>query len=73
MRSAWLGRLIPKWKGERVDSLQVTSDIGKNMDSWRHSPHEPTEFELKLIIGLLMEVGILISMGSHCYDPDVII
>ena len=68
MRSTGLGRLIPRWKGDRVDMLRVTGDSGKDMDGWRHSPHEPTEFELKLILGLIMEVGILISMGSHCYE-----
>ena len=38
------------------------------MDNWHFSPHEPTIFEERLNIGLLMEVGILIAMGSHCYE-----
>ena len=52
MRKAGLGRLIPIWKGGRVESLCVTGDSAKNMDGWKHSLHEPTEFEIKRIIGL---------------------
>ena len=68
LRSSGLSRLIPKWTGERVDALRVTGLSGKNMDNWIHSAHIPTIFEQKLILGLIMEVRILIAMGSHCYE-----
>ena len=68
LRLAGLSRLIPRWLGERVNSLRVTGETGKNMENWAHSASEPTIFEQKVILGLLMEVGILISMGTHCYE-----
>ena len=38
------------------------------MNNWTHPNHIPTIFEQKLILGLVMEVGILIAMGTHCYE-----
>ena len=51
-----------------MESLKVTGDSGRNMDSWSFSPLKPTIFQEKAIIGLLVEVGILVAMGSHCYE-----
>ena len=68
MVSAGLGSLIPKWKGKKVELLKVTGESGRNMESWSFSPKNPSIFEQKAIIGLLMEIGILVAMGSHCYE-----
>ena len=32
MRASGLGNLLPKWRGERVDSLRVSGLAGKNME-----------------------------------------
>ena len=49
MRLAGLARLIPRWGGERVNSLRVTGEAGKDMNNWFHSAHEPTIFEQKAV------------------------
>ena len=68
MRAAGLSNLIPRWKGDRVNSLKVTGSSGRNMEGWIHSTSDLSTRQQKLIIGLLMEVGILVVMGSHCYE-----
>ena len=68
MRSSGLGRLISKWKGERVDSSKVTGLSGKDMNNGQFSPHLPTSFEERKILALVIEVGVLIVMGSHSYE-----
>ena len=68
LRSAGLSKFIPKWKGDKVDSLRVTGQSGRKMENWEFSPHVPTIFEEKLILGLVIEVGVLVAMGSHIYE-----
>ena len=68
MKLAGLGNLIPKWQGDRVESLRVSGSSGKDMNRWTHANIEPTIFQKKLIISLLIEVGVLVLMGSHCYE-----
>ena len=34
MKSARLGPLIPKWKGDQMDALLVTGLSGKDMEKW---------------------------------------
>ena len=68
MRLAGLGRLIPKWKGKKVDSLKVTGQTGRDIENWSFSPISPSIFEERMILALVVEVGILISMGSHSYE-----
>ena len=38
------------------------------MKNWQFSTREPSIFEQKVILGLLIEIGILVVMGSHCYE-----
>ena len=68
MRLAGLGRLIPKWKGKKVDSLRVTGQTGRELDNWSFSPTGPSIMEERRILALVVEVGILLSMGSHSYE-----
>ena len=67
MRESVLRRLIPRWSDERVEALRVTGQSGRNIDNWILPNQVPTIFEQKLILGLVMEIGILIAMGSHVY------
>ena len=68
MRKSGLSNLIPKWKGKKVDALRITGDSAKNLENWIFSSHVPTIFEEKLILGLVLEIGVLIAMGSHSYE-----
>ena len=44
LRFSGLSKLIPKWSGDRVETLKVSGLSGRNMDNWIHSPHIPTIF-----------------------------
>ena len=68
MRAAGLGNLIPRWKGKKDEALKVTGTSAKNMDSWIFANQNPTIFQIKLILGLVVEVGVLLAMGSHVYE-----
>ena len=68
MRAAGLTNFIPRWTGEKVDSLRVTGLTGRNMDSWIFAAQTPSLMQIKQIIGLVVEVGVLIAMGSHVYQ-----
>ena len=41
MKSSGLQRLIPKWGGDRVESLKVTGSSGKKIENWSFSSHIP--------------------------------
>ena len=68
MVAAGLVNLIPRWKGDKVEALRVTGESGKNMDSWVFSAQPPSQRQIKTIIGLLVEVGVIIAMGTHVYE-----
>ena len=68
MRAAGLANLVPRWRGDKVDALKVSGLSGRNMDSWIFANHNPSDYQIKLILGLIIEVGVLIAMGSHIYE-----
>ena len=68
LRAAGLAKHIPKWRGDKVDALRVTGTSGKKMEGWIHSPHYLSKVDERRILGLVLEVGILVAMGSHCYE-----
>ena len=68
MRAAGLANLVPRWRGDKVDALKVSGLSGRNMDSWIFANHNPSDYQIKLILGLVIEVGVLIAMGSHIYE-----
>ena len=71
MVAAGLVNLIPRWKGDKVEALRVTGESGKNMDSWVFSAQPPSQRQIKIIIGLLVEVGVIIAMGTHVCEFGV--
>ena len=68
MRDAGLGNFIPRWAGDKVDALRVTGITGKNMDSWKFTSLTPSIMQIMKIIGLVVELGVLVAMGSHIYE-----
>ena len=68
MRDAGLGNFIPRWAGDKVDALRVTGITGKNMDSWKFTSLSPSIMQIMKIIGLVVELGVLVAMGSHIYE-----
>ena len=68
MKDAGLGNFVPRWCGDKVEALRVTGTAGKNMDSWKFNAQTPSIMQIKQIIGLLVEVGVIIAMGSHVYE-----
>ena len=68
MRAAGIGNLIPRWKNKKVEALRVTGDTGKSMDNWIFPNQTPSVFQIKLILGLIIEVGVILAMGSHVYE-----
>ena len=51
-----------------MESLRVTGESGKKMENWIFSAHSPSLMQIKVIIGLIIEVGVIIAMGSHIYE-----
>ena len=68
MESAGLKNIVPKWRGDKIDSLRVTGTSGKNLDNWIFYGQEPSDYQKRLILGLIVEVGVLLAMGSHVFE-----
>ena len=68
MIEAGLQRFIPRYKGEKLSQLKVTGSTGREKDNWVFSSHNLSKVHERIILGMLIEVGILVAMHSHVYE-----
>ena len=59
--------LLPVWRGERAEALKVTGDSGRDMSKWIF-PRYINKHDERRILAMVVEVGVLIAMGSHIYE-----
>ena len=64
---AGLKHLIPTWKGDRLAALKITGTTGRDMSKWIFLSYN-NKFDDRRILAMVLEVGVLICMGSHIYE-----
>ena len=65
---AGLGRLAPKWKGEREDLVSVLGKKSKNPKFWTDSNRENFEMDKRRIMAMVVEILVNLVMSSHVYS-----
>ena len=65
---AGLNRISPKWMGKRADLLSVTGKKSNGNELWRDSNKEIYRWEAKRIVATVVEIGIILAMGTHLYS-----
>ena len=68
MAQIGLGRIMPKWAGKRSDLVSVGGDLSKSDGGWYDTRREISEYEKKIIISRVVEIAVLVSMGTHVYS-----
>ena len=67
LRAAGLGRLCPKWLGDRADLITVGGAKTKSDESWKDTDHEIFETDVKKIVACVLEIAINTVMSMHVY------
>ena len=67
LRTAGLGRLCPKWSGDRPDLITVGGSKTKLDSSWIDTKQEIFESDIKKIVACVMEISINGVMSTHLY------
>ena len=62
-----LGRLAPKWLGERQDLIAVGGKKSKDASNWHDSVLDMFSIEKKRIIATVLEIAVSVVMSSHVY------
>ena len=62
-----IGKLEPKWRGEREDLVALGGDKTKDPKNCSQRRSELTETQKSIIEGRTIEVGILVAMSNHLY------
>ena len=67
-REAGLKGYLPQWSGKRTDLLAVEGESSQDPKMWRDTKRTIPEPIKKLIIARVLEIAVLISMGTHVYS-----
>ena len=62
-----LSRVSPKWMGKRADLLSVTGKKSNGNMLWRDTNKVIHRWEAKMIVATVVEIGIILTMGTHLY------
>ena len=67
LKKIGLGRIAPKWLGDRADLLAVGGTKSKGDADWRHTNKEIFEVEKRKIVAYLLEAAIHVVFSTHVY------
>ena len=62
-----LGKLEPRWKGNREDLIALGGEKTKDPKNWSVGTHNLTKTQCRVIEARTIEIAILIAMGFHLY------
>ena len=65
-----LSKYCPTWLGERVDLISISGKKTNEDKSWRDTSRDIPDHDIKKIVGAVLEIGILVTMGTHLYTFD---
>ena len=68
MRENGLGKYSPKWLGGREDLLTVGGEGFDEKQKWRNTERQLPDLVKKKIISKVLEVEVLVCMGTHVYS-----
>ena len=68
LKECGLERIAPNWLGTRPDLLTVGGESGMNGDKWYFRSKSCTEKEEKLLVARVLELAVLVCMGTYAYS-----
>lgn len=68
LSKAGLGRLCPKWKGDRADLVSLGGKKSRNKSNWLDSKREIWDSDEKKIMAMVVEVLTNLVMSTHVYS-----
>ena len=73
VREIGLGKVAPRWLGQRSDLLTLGGEALSEENKWSKVRREFTEHEKRVIIARVIETAVLICMSTHIYSfgPDL--
>ena len=62
-----LNRLKPKWLGKRADLIALGGTKTNSDEYWSDTKNSIHRREAKMIIATMVEIGVIVTMGTHLY------
>ena len=62
-----LGKLEPRWKGDREDLIALGGDKTKDPKNWTNRARNLTKTQCRIIEARTLEIAILVAMGFNLY------
>ena len=67
LEKAKLGRLAPRWKGDRGDLVRVGGKKSRDPNSWNDSRRDLFDIDKKRIVALVIEVLVNLIISTYVY------
>ena len=68
LKEIGLGKISPRWTGPRPDLLSVGGECGHSDQKWFFPRKNYTNKEEKVIASRVLELAVLVCMGTHAYS-----
>ena len=62
-----IGKLEPKWRGDREDLITLGGDKSRDPKNWSQKKIELSSVQKRIIEARTIEVAIIVAMGNHLY------